>query len=85
MPVSIFEPFSRDYFTDGTFAFIPHFEEGLRAYRARRFDEAVAHFERTLHLKPEDKPSMIYIERCQILKASPPADDWDGVWTMSSK
>jgi adenylate cyclase len=85
VPVSIFEPFSRDYFTDGTFAFIPHFEEGLRAYRAQRFDEAVAHFERTLHLKPEDKPSMIYIERCQILKASPPADDWDGVWTMASK
>ena len=85
VPVSIFEPFKEDYFTEGNFDFITHFEQGLRAYRARHFDEAVAHFERTLQLKPEDQPSILFIQRCQILKSSPPPEDWDGVWTMSSK
>jgi adenylate cyclase len=85
MPVGIFEPFQADYFTNGTFAFIAPFEQGLRAYRARRFDEAIGLFETVLTLKPGDNPSLLFIERCQMLKTSPPPTDWDGVWTMTSK
>lgn len=84
-PVGIFEPFKADYFTNGSFAFIAPFEQGLRAYRARRFDEAIGLFETVLTVKPGDKPSELYIRRCQTLKASPPPEDWDGVWTMTSK
>ena len=83
--VAIYEPFMTDYFSDGSFAFIPPFEEGLRAYRGQRFDEAIKCFENVLRIKPQDNPSTLYIERCQRLKATPPPEDWDGVWTMTRK
>jgi adenylate cyclase len=83
--VAIYEPFTKDYFSDGEFAFIPPFEEGLRAYRGRRFDEAITCFEDALRIKPQDNPSILYIDRCRKLKATPPPEDWDGVWTMTRK
>lgn len=84
-PVTIYEPFQADYFTGGRFAFIPPFEQGLTAYRDRRFDKAIESFEQTLALKPGDRPSLMYIERCRALLSAAPPDDWDGVWTMTSK
>lgn len=84
-PVAIFEPFNADYFTGGQFAFIPPFEQGLKAYRDRRFAQAEGLFEKTLALKPGDRPSLMYIERCRALLSVPPPNEWDGVWTMTSK
>ena len=34
---------------------------------------------------PEDVPSAMYIERCDVLTENPPPDDWDGVWVMTEK
>jgi len=84
-PVAIFEPFNADYFTGGDFAFIPPFEQGLKAYRARRFDDAIQRFEQALTIKPQDNPSLLYLERCRALLAAPPPEDWDGVWIMTDK
>lgn len=84
-PVAIFEPFGADYYTGGDFAFIPPFEQGMRDYRRGRFTEAIEHFDQTLAIKPRDNPSLLYIERCRALLASPPPENWDGVWTMTSK
>lgn len=84
-PVAIFEPFGVDYFTGGKFAFIPPFEQGLQAYREQRFAEAIERFEQALVLKPQDKPSLLYIVRCRALLAAPPPEDWGGVWSMTSK
>ena len=33
---------------------------------------------------PKDGLPGVYIERCEELKAEPPAD-WDGVWVMKEK
>ena len=33
----------------------------------------------------KDNPSMILMDRCQIMKENPPGDDWDGVYVMTSK
>ena len=30
-------------------------------------------------------PSRIYIPRCEHYLSNPPGDDWDGVWTLTSK
>jgi adenylate cyclase len=30
-------------------------------------------------------PSRIYIPRCEHFKVNAPGDDWDGVWTLTSK
>jgi adenylate cyclase len=86
-PVGIYEVL--DYHDEETF---PHladvlgsFRDGLEAYRGRHWAEARESFERSLELNPNDAPSKLYIERCNHLAESPPADDWDGVWVMTSK
>jgi class 3 adenylate cyclase len=62
----------------------PHlarFEEGLGLYRARRFAEARAAF----LASPGDGPSRLLAARCEALVATPPPEDWDGVFTLDSK
>ncbi|MFL5344467.1 MAG: adenylate/guanylate cyclase domain-containing protein [Hyalangium sp.] len=62
----------------------PHlarFAEGLALYRARRFIEARAAF----LASPEDGPSQRFAARCDALLAAPPAEDWDGVFSLDSK
>ena len=41
--------------------------------------------ERALEYNPHDGPSRLYLERCKHCLESPPADSWDGVWTMQEK
>ena len=33
----------------------------------------------------KDNPSMILIDRCQVMKENPPGDDWNGIYVMTSK
>ena len=59
--------------------------EALRQYRARRFAEARASFERCLELRAGDGASLLYIGRCRDYEIAPPPSDWDGVYTMKTK
>ncbi|MDQ5988258.1 MAG: adenylate cyclase [Syntrophus sp. SKADARSKE-3] len=61
------------------------FEEGLSKYKEGHWDEAIALFRKTLDIKPEDPPSLVYISRCEALKEHPPEGEWDGVFTMTKK
>jgi len=61
------------------------FNHGLERYRAHDWKDAIAGFEAAVALQPTDGPSAMYIERCQHCLVEPPADDWDGVWTLTSK
>jgi adenylate cyclase len=86
-PVAIFE--AMDHLTEETFPnlspAVERYAEAIRHYRAREFKDALAGFRETLVLNPGDKPSRLYVERCEHFIASPPPPDWDGVWTMTSK
>lgn len=86
-PVAIYEIL--DYHTDETFPNIiealPRFHNGLILYRQKRWHDAMQEFEQVLTYHPADKPSKLYIERCQHFIASPPPEDWNGVWVMESK
>jgi adenylate cyclase len=86
-PVAICEVL--DYHTEETFPHISEvlglFKDGLSSYRARHWDQAIKLFRDALALNPADKPSQLYIERAEYLKANPPPDDWAGVWVMESK
>jgi adenylate cyclase len=86
-PVAIYEILS--YHTEETFPNITEvlelFKDGLSAYRVRRWDQAIKLFKEAAALNPNDKPSQLYIERAEHLKANPPPDDWAGVWVMESK
>jgi adenylate cyclase len=59
--------------------------EGIAAYRAQRWDQAIGCFEAALKRRPDDGPSRVYRDRCCYFRDHPPGEDWDGVWTMTEK
>ena len=87
MPVAIYEVMG--HHTDDSFpnrdAAVAAFSEGLSRFRRREWKEAAHCFGEALAANPQDGPSRIYAERCQIFDKSPPPPDWDGVWSVQSK
>jgi len=61
------------------------FGEGLSRYRRGDWPEALGCFEAVLQARPQDRPSRLYIERCQHFMVQPPEPDWRGVWVMQEK
>lgn len=61
------------------------FANALTIYRALRWEEAAKYFSSILAEFPEDKPSAIYLERCQYFTKNPVATDWDGVFNRRGK
>ncbi len=61
------------------------FAEGRKLYKLMRFGEASARFRAALELDPNDKPSKVYVERCDHYEQNPPDEDWDGVYVMTHK
>jgi adenylate cyclase len=61
------------------------FSAGYQLYRARQFQEALAQFEAALQADPNDVVSQLYIQRSQEFIGNPPPEDWDGIYTMTSK
>lgn len=86
-PVRVFEML--DFHDTQTFPnlldVVGHFSEGVSDYRAARWEKAIQRFEKCIDLHPGDGLSKTYIDRCLTLQASPPAGEWDGVWTMKDK
>jgi adenylate cyclase len=57
------------------------FGEALATYRARRFDVA-----RTAFAKLTGDPAAaVMAQRCEVLAAEPPPEDWDGVYEQRAK
>ena len=42
-------------------------------------------FREAFELRPLDKLSRVYIDRCAMLEKEPPAGVWDGVYVMTKK
>jgi len=61
------------------------FQDGLNFYRCRSWEKGIKNFSRILNLNRQDKPSHLYLKRCQYFAEKPPPDDWDSVWDMKSK
>jgi adenylate cyclase len=90
VPIAVYEVL--DYHTQDSF---PHlmevlslFKDGLLKYREMNWDGAQAQFEKCLELNPKDAVSQMYLERCELLRQSPPTlvdGQWDGVWIMDEK
>ncbi|HOP28077.1 MAG TPA: tetratricopeptide repeat protein [Spirochaetota bacterium] len=64
---------------------LKYYNLGLTAYKQRKWDEAITSFEMALKIIPGDGPSELYLERSRAFKETPPPDDWDGVYVMTSK
>lgn len=54
------------------------YQEGLEAYRAQRWDDALRALHASLEVTPGDGPSTALLERIDTLRADPPPLDWDG-------
>jgi Adenylate cyclase, family 3 (some proteins contain HAMP domain) len=86
-PVAVYEVL--DYYNEKTFPnlleVVNYFKGGLAYYRKAEWDKAIDTFRGALALNPSDKLPQIYIDRCEQLKATPPGDNWNGIWIMKSK
>jgi tetratricopeptide (TPR) repeat protein len=61
------------------------FAKGRNYYKLMKFKEAQECFAKALKLDPEDGPSSLYFKRCALYVKSPPPEDWDGVFVMTTK
>ena len=84
-PVVIYELMGAAPVTDWQRAFLAEFNWGLTAWKAQRWDEAVAHFKAADAVRKGDACSRVYLARCQDMQRHPPGPEWDGVYEMKSK
>ncbi|MGA7181049.1 MAG: adenylate/guanylate cyclase domain-containing protein [Thiobacillaceae bacterium] len=61
------------------------FAEGLRAFRAESWREAVEAFQRLLTKFGDDEPSRYYLHLCELHANDPPPTPWDGVINLRQK
>jgi len=69
---------------------LPAYHEALDLYKTQEWEKAIEAFKASDDLEEmfggrKTNPSRIYIPRCEHYLNSPPGDDWDGVWTLTSK
>jgi len=85
-PITIFELVSKSEDAEKWYVdVIAHFKKGLEHYFLQDWDRAISEFHAALKLRPEDKPSELFIDRCKHFKKEHPQKDWDGVWVMKEK
>jgi len=80
-PVTVFEPMLPETFQHRR-AVLEVFDRGRAEYYAGRFSEAQRIFE---SISREDPLASCYVEKCRQLIASPPKEEWAGVWVMTEK
>lgn len=61
------------------------FHHALDLYLQRNFQQALDLFKKAGQLNQQDKTPDVFVERCQKFIKTPPASDWSGVMTMSTK
>lgn len=64
---------------------IAMYSDGLTAYKARKFAQALVCFDEALALDPDDGPSQVYRLRCRHYLEEPPPPSWDGVYELTGK
>ena len=69
---------------------LPAYHEALGLYKNQEWSKAIDAFKASDELEEmfggrKTNPSRIYIPRCEHYQENPPGEDWDGVWTLTSK
>lgn len=60
-------------------------EQAFQAYTERRWEDAIAAYERLAAFAPSDKLPSVFIDRCRHFMVEPPPDNWSGVFEMKTK
>lgn len=85
-PVTVYDVLERKDQTSGPMAdLMPYYLRGLELYQQMDFVGAQEQFRKALRIIEKDGPSITYLDRCQQFIETPPAADWDGVWTHTEK
>lgn len=86
-PVTVFELLcSRDHpQADETERFLERYSVGLTSYHTRRWAEGLLAFAEALQLRPDDYTTQLHIKRIQAYQVTPPPDNWNGVFVLTSK
>jgi len=63
------------------------YHNGIEAYQSRQWHKAVEAFTHSAEHERwrDNNPSLVYLERCNHFIDTPPAKEWDGVWTLTQK
>jgi adenylate cyclase len=85
-PIKIFEPLAETgklspEWTKG----LPIYEAGIVAFDARKYDEALAAFQKFAEIFPDDGPGQLYLNRCQEYSVIAPDATWEGVFNLTAK
>jgi adenylate cyclase len=84
-PVMIYELFGHGSLEQSSKQLLQAFREGLAAYKQRQWQQAIACFQEALGINPDDEPAKLYLQRCEEYQLSPPPENWDGVYVMTTK
>lgn len=85
LPVTIYELISEGKGSPEDIARVETFESALKLYRDQEWQQAIDTLKNLLTKNSEDEPSKVFIERCLQYQQNPPPEDWDGVFTMTTK
>lgn len=61
------------------------FQDAMQGFRAGKFVDARAKFQRCLDACPQDAIAALYVSRCLVFEKEPPRADWDGVTVLTEK
>ncbi len=64
---------------------IEQYHKARSHYLERKFALAIGEFATILEIDSHDKAASLHLERCQYWLQHPPAEDWDGSWTLTEK
>lgn len=84
-PVRIFELVAEKSTSQEMTIALKFFNQGFELYHQQKWQDASDQFAQALNSKPDDSVSKLYLQRCSDYKTSPPPNDWDGVFVMTSK
>ena len=86
-PVKVYELLGKAnmQLTDNQKQSLDLYHEGLKLYRERKWEEAIAYFQQAFSLDEACYVAQIYTQRASLYQINPPPDDWNGVFVMTTK
>lgn len=85
-PVAIFEPIGHENDLEKTVASeLTDYERALSNFRAQSWDQAELDFINLTRANPNRQLYQVYLDRVAFYRGEPPGEDWDGVFTHTSK
>jgi adenylate cyclase len=86
-PVPIYEILGMrsDPLSDDQQKILELYNKGREFYLKRKFANAMGEFARLRQLDSHDQAAGLLLQRCQKLIKNPPADDWDGAWSITGE